>query len=216
MSMFSDHLRALREKEGLTQIEFANVIGKSMSAYRKWETGENEPSMQFLIELAQYFHVSLDYLVGLADENGSAPILKDIGDDLDGETRVAFNSYSSRLADTLFSEPFFVQKILTSVEKSLDAIIYSLSYEVPCHCVNERKIIDDTSEAFEVILEKTNAVQNSLFSLITAKIAFESTKPCENSRGFVPKNPNQKELDNKAAKANRAFDIITKKKGKGN
>ena len=59
-----ERLRALREKEGLTQKQVANYLQLSRSTYTYYELGKRQPSLQTLSRLAEFFHVSTDYLLG--------------------------------------------------------------------------------------------------------------------------------------------------------
>ena len=54
-------LRDLRNDAELSQTEFAKMLGMS-------QTGENDIPTQVLIAIAQYYHTSVDYLLGLTDE----------------------------------------------------------------------------------------------------------------------------------------------------
>ncbi|MDF2881719.1 MAG: family transcriptional regulator [Clostridiaceae bacterium] len=65
MSIFSDRLKKLRtDRKGLFQSEIAEVIGVDASAYSKYERGINEPDIETLIKIANYFEVTVDFLVG--------------------------------------------------------------------------------------------------------------------------------------------------------
>jgi transcriptional regulator with XRE-family HTH domain len=57
-------LRDLRNKRDLTQEEVAQKIGVSRVTYTRWECGLVAPSVQDLIKLADFFNVSVDYLIG--------------------------------------------------------------------------------------------------------------------------------------------------------
>lgn len=61
---FKDILKALRKEKGIGQIELAQKIGYGKSVISTWERGEGVPTMFALIALADYFGVSLDFLVG--------------------------------------------------------------------------------------------------------------------------------------------------------
>lgn len=61
-------LRELREESGLTQKQVGNIIGVKDSAVSKYERMEQQPDYESLIKLADYFNVSLDYLLGRTDE----------------------------------------------------------------------------------------------------------------------------------------------------
>ena len=67
MNKFKDNLKALRTEFGVGQVELANKIGVSKGIISLWENGLREPNMFSLIQLAKYFDVSIDYLVGLKD-----------------------------------------------------------------------------------------------------------------------------------------------------
>lgn len=65
--MIADKIKILREKRGLTQTELAKQLGLTRSGVNAWEMGISVPSTQYIVELAQYFGVSSDYLLGLSD-----------------------------------------------------------------------------------------------------------------------------------------------------
>ena len=61
---FSKRLKYLREQQNLTQKQVAESVGMAQMAYQRYEYGTREPAYKNLIALADYFDVSLDYLVG--------------------------------------------------------------------------------------------------------------------------------------------------------
>lgn len=61
--MIGDIIRALRKENNLTQKALAEQIGVSQKAIDYWERGINEPKASYIIRLADYFHVSADYLL---------------------------------------------------------------------------------------------------------------------------------------------------------
>ena len=61
-------IRDLREDSDLTQKEIADYLLCDQSLYSKYERGERVLPLDAAVKLAQYYHVSLDYLVGLTDE----------------------------------------------------------------------------------------------------------------------------------------------------
>lgn len=65
---FSERLIECRKKSGQTQKDIAAACGISLRAYMYYEAGEKDPSSKVLIALADYFDVSLDYLVGRSDD----------------------------------------------------------------------------------------------------------------------------------------------------
>lgn len=62
--MVNMRLKTLREERGLSQQSLAKEIGVSQKAIDFWERGINEPKASYLIKLAEYFGVSVDYLLG--------------------------------------------------------------------------------------------------------------------------------------------------------
>lgn len=62
---FGEQLKALRMEKGIGQVELARAIGVSKGIVSLWENGLREPKLSNLIVLAQYFQVSVDYLIGL-------------------------------------------------------------------------------------------------------------------------------------------------------
>ena len=65
--MFKDRVRELRLEKGLKQEEIANSLGVVRTTYTKYETGEREPSFEIMSKLANFFDVSIDYLIGRVD-----------------------------------------------------------------------------------------------------------------------------------------------------
>ena len=57
------NLSALRKKKKLTQIELANKFNYSDKAVSKWEQGSTMPDIETLVELCDFYGVTLDYLV---------------------------------------------------------------------------------------------------------------------------------------------------------
>jgi len=64
----SDRLNALKEIRNLLQKDIAKAVGLSLRAYQRYEYGERVPDANVLITLADFFDVSLDYLVGRSDD----------------------------------------------------------------------------------------------------------------------------------------------------
>lgn len=66
--MLSEKIRELRRKSGLSQEELADKLDVSRQAVSKWETGAAVPTTETLVQLADFFGVSLDLLL-----RGSVP-----------------------------------------------------------------------------------------------------------------------------------------------
>ena len=61
---FSERLKELRLAKGLTQMQVSQSTGMSLLGYQRYEYGSRDPAYNKLLALADYFDVSLDYLVG--------------------------------------------------------------------------------------------------------------------------------------------------------
>ena len=62
---FGNILKSLRKKAGLTQKQLAEKMGVTASVVSYYELSERTPSPETLIKLANIFHVSTDYLLGI-------------------------------------------------------------------------------------------------------------------------------------------------------
>ena len=64
---FGKRLKELRLERGLTQKELAHALGLNAVTYLHYEKGQREPPLGVLAEIANYFEVSVDFLLGLTD-----------------------------------------------------------------------------------------------------------------------------------------------------
>ena len=60
-------LKELRKQKKLTQLKLAMDLNLSQNTISRYETGEREASYNELIKIADYFNVSVDYLLGRTD-----------------------------------------------------------------------------------------------------------------------------------------------------
>lgn len=67
MQILAKRLKELREGRRIYQRELAETLGMSFRGYQNYETGQSEPRLVTLIAIADYFGVSIDYLVGRTD-----------------------------------------------------------------------------------------------------------------------------------------------------
>ena len=68
MATIGERLKILRMEQKPTQRAIAKAIGITEVSYQRYEYGTVRPSLDVLIALADYFDVSLDYLVGRSDD----------------------------------------------------------------------------------------------------------------------------------------------------
>ncbi len=92
-------LKELRQKLGLSQKEFAEKLGIEYQNYNKYELGKNEPSIETMIKIADYYGISLDYLCDRKTNN-----------------TIATNLLSSE-------QNYIIKKVMSFDEKKLNKII---------------------------------------------------------------------------------------------
>ena len=67
MSHTKLRIRDLREDADLTQKQVSELLFCDQSLYSKYERGERDLPLKLAIQLADFYHVSLDYLAGRTD-----------------------------------------------------------------------------------------------------------------------------------------------------
>lgn len=65
------NIKEIRNRKGLTQAEVAAAIGVSPVVYSRYETGSRQPSVDVLVQMADIFGVTVDYLLGRQDVESS-------------------------------------------------------------------------------------------------------------------------------------------------
>lgn len=68
IEIFSERLSAIRIAKKIAATDVAKKLGISKAAISQFETGKNAPSAAILIALADFYDVSIDYLVGRSDD----------------------------------------------------------------------------------------------------------------------------------------------------
>lgn len=66
MTITAKRLRELREKKQVSQDDVSKFLGVERTTYTSYESGRSRP-VRVLNKLAEYYNVSIDYLLGLAD-----------------------------------------------------------------------------------------------------------------------------------------------------
>ena len=67
--VISERIKQLRERSSFTQAELAKNLNITRSSVNAWEMGISVPSTQFIVELANLFKVSTDYLLDVNDND---------------------------------------------------------------------------------------------------------------------------------------------------
>ena len=63
MKELGERLRILRESVKLSQVKMAELLGVKQSSINRYEQGQSAPSLETLVKYADYFDVSMDYLL---------------------------------------------------------------------------------------------------------------------------------------------------------
>ncbi len=71
--MFMNRIKELREDNDLTQVEVSKILSISQQQYSRYESGISEMTYQQLITLANFYKVSIDYLLYCTDERKPYP-----------------------------------------------------------------------------------------------------------------------------------------------
>lgn len=64
-----NRIKELREERHLTQKELAEILEMQLTQYRRYESGERPVPFDFVVKLADFYGVSLDYIAGRTDEH---------------------------------------------------------------------------------------------------------------------------------------------------
>ena len=71
--MILQHLKDIREDNDVRQTTIAEYLGVSQNTYSQYENGVISISPEMLVKLADYFHVSVDYLLGKTNDRSPNP-----------------------------------------------------------------------------------------------------------------------------------------------
>ena len=74
MPNFSQRIKGLRNERHLKQRELADVFSVKLRTYQGYEYGESYPEVAKLIAIADFFDVSLDYLIGNSENTGERSV----------------------------------------------------------------------------------------------------------------------------------------------
>ena len=66
--IFGERLRELRHSQSTSQMQLANALGLTQNSIGMMERGHRGTTIEKLVVIAEYFHVSTDYLLGITDD----------------------------------------------------------------------------------------------------------------------------------------------------
>ena len=114
--MIGTRIKTLRENRRISQIDLANVLGVSKSTVSMWETGRREPDSAMLINIAEYFNCSLDYLLGRSDTEIDDSVL-DLVNSIDDDLLEKFGNIFEALRAQRARNGFLSDEELTHIKK---------------------------------------------------------------------------------------------------
>ena len=65
--IFGIRLKELRNEKNITQGKLAEILNVSKTTICQWETNKQEPNLEMLVKISDYFGVCTDYLLGRKD-----------------------------------------------------------------------------------------------------------------------------------------------------
>ena len=71
----AENIRAYRKERRLTQEQFAEALGVTVGSVYKWETGQSIPELSMMVEIADFFDVSMDALLGYKVKDNRVDVL---------------------------------------------------------------------------------------------------------------------------------------------
>lgn len=111
MSSFGNRLKTLRENHNLSQKEFANILNIANSTLSQYESDKRVPSDEVKLQIAKYFNVTTDYLLGNEtppkfkpqltdkDKKDIAKQVEDMLDGLDADNPISFQLDGNEIDD---------------------------------------------------------------------------------------------------------------------
>ena len=131
-----NRLKELRKEKKLTQEELAQEIGVSKITILRWENGERQIKPEKAQQLADYFGVSVGYLLGYEEAKTLENILKDAEEYLEmTEDDLLSDNYSSRIKIAL-SEMSDIPVLKNEIIYNLDFLSYD-NLKAICQIINE-------------------------------------------------------------------------------
>lgn len=76
--MFANRFKNLRQSKELNQVQLAEKLGVKKQSISNWENDNIMPSVEMLVKIADFFHVSTDYLLGRDEKAENAIQLLDL------------------------------------------------------------------------------------------------------------------------------------------
>ncbi len=111
-----NRIKELRKEKGLSQAELAKALFVNQTAVSQWERGATMPSPNMLNTLADYFHVTTDYLLGRdASDDGGQKEKAPAGEPAEADVeaaKVALFGGDGEVTDEMWEEALFAAQLI--------------------------------------------------------------------------------------------------------
>ena len=116
--MFAERLNELRKNKGLNQPELAKELNVAKQTVSNWENNNRTPDNEMLIKIANYFDVSLDYLLGRTDNPNCSVLSTNYkGKEIELTINSKSNNYTQEQIQALVDK---LSELYVDVEKLID------------------------------------------------------------------------------------------------
>ena len=116
--MLTDRMISLRKSKNITQADLARALNVTQAAVGNWELGKREPDNLTLLQIADYFGVTTDYLLGKSSSPSPVSDFSDIPN-----VRQIKKTLIPVLGEIACGEPIFAEEdrsVYVSVERDVD------------------------------------------------------------------------------------------------
>ena len=138
---FSNNFKTMRKQRNLTQEQIAETLGVSCQAVSKWETNSSYPDITLLPIVADYFGVSVDYLIG-------------------HDTSKQFEEIDNacKLADNMFTENRYIEAVPVLREMLIkhpgnEKLMYKLAWALSGTIKESKENYEEAILLYQKILE---------------------------------------------------------------
>ena len=114
-----NRLKELRKEKKLTQKELAQNIGAGLRTIQTWENGESQIKPDKAEKLADFFGVSIGYLLGYDDNDFEKQIRIDTLNDIINHLHKTHISISETTNETDFLDGFEVAELIVQMQKEI-------------------------------------------------------------------------------------------------
>lgn len=164
--MLQDNLKKLREEHGLTKRELCEKTGISERAYLTYEFGEREPKISVVQKLADFYGVTIDYLLGRPDATPPIDPISQI--DIDDTEKAALSKWVALDA----KKRRMVLDVMTDIVHSYESaqrqsIVHTFPIQISMHKVSAGTGYDlEDGDAWKTIdIADTETARNADFGL---------------------------------------------------